>query len=123
MTGQPLNKGGIIIKNYSDGLYSWCKECANNYPNKKESDKRIGWENRQKFNEYKKTLKCIICGYDEIPGKLEFHHRDPITKLFDVSVRSHWGLHNKRMLKEMAKCDVLCRPCHADHHRIENKYK
>jgi DNA-binding CsgD family transcriptional regulator len=28
--------------------------------------------------------KCVICGYDEFPGALQFHHLDPATKLFAI---------------------------------------
>ena len=37
------------------------------------------------------------------------------TKLFDVAHDANGGF-NERMLKEIAKCDVMCKPCHIEHH-------
>lgn len=43
--------------------------------------------------------------------KLEFHHRDPEVKVDRVQ----WSWSWKRILEEVAKCDLLCRKCHAKH--------
>mgnify|MGYP001587426185 CR=1 FL=1 len=66
------------------------------------------------FYQYKATLKCA-CG-ESHPACLEFHHRDPSTKLFQVSAfNSH--KQNMDVLKvEIAKCDVLCANCHRKLH-------
>ena len=104
-----------IHKKNIDGLHSWCKECKNSDPSRIESARRLGIHNRQKFNEYKKTLECESCGYDEDPAKLHFHHRDPDTKLFAVGGMSPGGF-TEKFKQEIAKCDVLCQPCHIEQH-------
>lgn len=51
--------------------------------------------------------KCVKCGATD---RLEFDHVNPATKLFSVSVgwSSRWDV----LLRELAKCQLLCRQCH-----------
>lgn len=52
--------------------------------------------------------QCEWCGGVH---QLEFHHRDPSTKEFNVAQyfgRISW----ERIQVELEKCDVLCRECH-----------
>jgi hypothetical protein len=67
------------------------------------------------FTEYKSTLACVECGEDH-PATLDFHHRDPSTKEANVSSTHRLGWSEKRILKEIAKCDVLCANCHRKLH-------
>ncbi len=56
--------------------------------------------------------KCVVCGYSKCFRALEFHHTDPNTKEFAVSVQGttrSW----KRLIAEAAKCALIC----ANHHR------
>lgn len=62
------------------------------------------------FVAYKKTLTCS-CGVDDFRC-LDFHHRDPATKEFNIGSCA-WGNRGRPALeKEIAKCDVLCANCH-----------
>lgn len=54
---------------------------------------------------------CTDCGYATHPAALDFDHRDPSTKSFDVA--TNWSRSWERLLAEIAKCDVRCRNCHA----------
>lgn len=56
--------------------------------------------------------KCRICGFDEHPAALQFHHRDRSTKDFHLS---HGGMTRSiaRMRAEARKCVLLCANCHA----------
>ena len=63
--------------------------------------------------------KCIRCGYNKYPEVLEFHHRDPSQKDFNVSSKGHsrsW----ERVKAEIEKCDLLCANCHREL-RVEQK--
>lgn len=60
------------------------------------------------FNDY----PCLVCGEPRY-GCLTFHHLDPKEK--ENGVTSH-SLTWKKMLKEAAKCVVLCRNCHGLYH-------
>jgi len=57
---------------------------------------------------------CKKCGYKKITGALEFHHRDPKTKSFDVKSRLRISIDTLK--KEMRKCDILCVNCHREEH-------
>jgi 5-methylcytosine-specific restriction endonuclease McrA len=50
---------------------------------------------------------CLDCGS---PEALEYDHREPTTKLFNVSQGLYrpWAV----LEAEAAKCDLVCRPCH-----------
>lgn len=53
---------------------------------------------------------CVDCGYNNWLA-LEFDHRDPTEKTYDISKAKHCC--EKTLLKELAKCDVVCANCHA----------
>jgi transposase len=57
--------------------------------------------------------RCQLCGYDRYFGALEFHHLDPATKSFGLSIR---GLTPSiEVLRvEARKCVLLCSNCHAE---------
>ena len=64
--------------------------------------------------------KCSICGYSKCPAALDYHHRAGTVKRFAVSTWMGGHAHNdqnkKLLLKELAKCDVLCANCHRELH-------
>ncbi|MEK6895196.1 MAG: hypothetical protein AABX48_01620 [Nanoarchaeota archaeon] len=65
--------------------------------------------------------KCIKCGYSKYPEVLEFHHKDPSTKEFNLGVGGltrSW----ERTRKEIEKCELLCANCHREYH-VEQKLK
>lgn len=57
---------------------------------------------------------CCRCGYKKHAAALQFHHRDPRTKLFDVN--SYAGKGKAAVIREIEKCDVLCANCHFELH-------
>jgi transposase len=56
---------------------------------------------------------CVVCGYDRCAAALHFHHLDPATKRFHLSMQ---GVTRSlaRARAEMAKCVLLCANCHAE---------
>ena len=59
--------------------------------------------------------KCQICGYNKCSDSLDFHHRDPETKKFGISVDGitrSWS----RVKNEIEKCVLLCANCHREVH-------
>jgi hypothetical protein len=65
---------------------------------------------RHIISEIKLILGCGHCGYDKNSHALDFHHREPDKKSFDVS--SYMSRHLLKVLEEIDKCDVLCANCH-----------
>jgi transposase len=56
--------------------------------------------------------RCLTCGFDAYVGALQFHHRDPTTKSFEVS-RQGITRSLQRLRLEARKCVLLCANCHA----------
>ena len=90
------------------------------YHRNKEKAKVAGSKYRQErrkwLQNYKSTICCIRCGENH-PACLEFHHRDPVEKLFIISdgvLSKNYNLDD--VMKEIAKCDVLCANCHRKLH-------
>lgn len=70
--------------------------------------------NRQRFQEFKATLKCERCGESD-PAALDFHHLDPSEKDHELSnAMNKWGW--SRVMREIEKCIVLCANCHRKEH-------
>lgn len=78
--------------------------------------------NRRRFEVKRRALeylggKCKTCGYNKCSRALSFHHRDPKTKLFEIS-----GGHARKwesVEQELDKCDLLCQNCHCELHDAE----
>jgi transposase/DNA-directed RNA polymerase subunit RPC12/RpoP len=56
--------------------------------------------------------RCATCGFDAYVGALQFHHRDPATKAFEVS-RQGITRSLEKLRSEARKCVLLCANCHA----------
>jgi hypothetical protein len=59
--------------------------------------------------------QCLDCGNDDV-RVLQFHHRDPAEKEFEVcnAISHHWEF--ARILVEARECDVVCANCHIIRH-------
>lgn len=57
---------------------------------------------------------CQDCG--DASSRLEWHHRDPKTKIMAIG-HGVFLMPRQRLMNEMAKCDLLCRPCHLARHK------
>ncbi len=55
---------------------------------------------------------CADCGKVLPPYILQFDHRDPATKEFNVA--GSWCRSQRRILEEALKCDIVCPNCHRD---------
>lgn len=90
-----------------NGFHHWCKQCNNTITYTKQKEQKL------RSVEYKGS-KCCLCGYSKYVGALDFHHIDPSKKDFDLSsLRSYtW----ETVQKELDKCILVCRNCHAEIH-------
>lgn len=88
-----------------------CRQC--------QRDKAIKYRRKRKaeLHEYKLAMGCVECGYRKSAYALDLHHRDPDTKEFTVG--HNFSLAKERFCAEVAKCDVICRNCHAELHGEE----
>lgn len=75
---------------------------------------------RTRTNQWLKEYKsrgCSVCG-ETFLECLDFHHRDPNTKSFDIGTRAS-AMALKKVMAEVAKCDVICANCHRKLHAAE----
>ena len=73
---------------------------------------------KNKYIDYKKTLKCERCNNDDY-RVLQFHH---ISDDKEYDVANMWGGFSfDTMLKEIEKCNVYCANCHLIIHHEERE--
>lgn len=58
--------------------------------------------------------KCVRCGWGEHPAALDFHHKDPATKEFNIA--PSLGRAMEILEREVDKCELLCANCHRIEH-------
>lgn len=60
--------------------------------------------------------KCQECGYNKCVGAMDFHHLTPQEKDFTISGNAgRW----ENIKKELDKCVLLCKNCHAERHYLK----
>lgn len=88
-------------------------------------DSRIAWRKSadrklQQARELKQELVglsgggCGCCGYSRCLAALEFHHKDPSTKLFQLSIGNLRCKKRAEILAEWSKCTLMCANCHRE---------
>jgi hypothetical protein len=58
--------------------------------------------------------KCILCGFNKWNSALDFHHLDPESKDVGFKHLRYWS--QKRCEKELSRCALVCKNCHAGIH-------
>lgn len=101
------NKKDAKIQRRRFYLKHTAKVKAENYARRNEIKK---W-----FQELKKKYKCNRCSEDHV-ACLHFHHKNPEEKFRNIATMPNDGFSKKRILEEIAKCEVLCANCHAKEH-------
>jgi 5-methylcytosine-specific restriction endonuclease McrA len=104
---QALPKKGILIngkRRYPDKKYPYKKRVGQALLNKRKC--QLDLINRRR-KDYLQDKSCVVCGATK---RLEIDHIDPKTKT------SHriWSWKDSRRIKELKKCQVLCKQCHID---------
>lgn len=59
---------------------------------------------------------CERCGYADNLAALDFHHKSPSTKTFNMDMRNLSNRTKTACDMEFAKCQILCKNCHAAEH-------
>lgn len=77
-----------------------------------------GKERKQKLIEMAGG-SCKVCGYNKCMAALTFHHKDPSTKNFCLTVSNLWSKKWEVILKEFEKCELLCVRCHIEEHYMD----
>ena len=71
---------------------------------------------KEEYIEWKKTLKCNRCGFDDYRA-LQFHHNG--NKEANVSDMYKRGTNLDKIKIEADKCEVLCANCHQIEHFLD----
>ena len=101
----------------------WCRKCMN------ENAKEHYLKNKQSYLDKNERLRKIIIDYvrnlkkqssckcgENHPATLQFHHRNPEDKSFELASIYSNGYGLETIKKEIEKCDILCANCHAKLH-------
>lgn len=81
-----------------------------------------GWKRKKELIEFGGG-KCENCGYCKNYAALEFHHRNPGEKNFQIDIRKCSNTKYEELQKEAAKCMILCANCHREHHHPQLEVK
>ncbi len=65
------------------------------------------------IDKFKSETPCMICNLNFLPECMDFDHRNPKEKKFEIELMRRYAIKNMNLLlEEMAKCDILCACCH-----------
>jgi hypothetical protein len=117
-------------KHIKDGHQSWCKECVRKKSEQHYRDnikvilektklrnKTNTLKSQEIIDSFKEGKKCEKCGYNKYKCALEFHHKDPKQKEFNISSGGKKKI--ERIKEEIKKCVLLCSNCHREFHYLE----
>ena len=95
-------------------------------PNKPKPKRNRSWDQKSVKNKKEKAVtykggKCEKCGYNKCIAALDFHHKNPEEKIYDVKslMNRKWEL----IQEEIDKCILLCSNCHREEHWNERRKK
>jgi hypothetical protein len=109
-------KNGVRRKNCK---FCQSKNTKRHYSNNKEAYLSRSQVRRKKLKkwlmEYKDPLSCLFCKESENVC-LDFHHKDPNTKVSEVSELLNSFRPMRVVLAEIKKCVIICSNCHRKVH-------
>jgi len=88
-------------------------------------NKKYYWRDINFIIDFKKDKCCARCGYNEHTSILQFHHKNPEEKSFNIGklIGRVSKLPNEKFYSEIKKCEILCPNCHLLLHFNEGKIK
>lgn len=128
----PYQELGHLLREYSSACVTcaelfepsraWQKycspKCRHNAPDKKVRTQEFQQSRRDIINRIKMDRGCARCGYNIHAAALDFNHIQG-SKNFSISQDPKVAL--KKLLDEIAKCEILCANCHRVH-TYENRH-
>lgn len=99
----------------------YCKNYKGKYPEKRKEtlrksrekckdNKILAYELKRKFIISLKNKPCLDCNKIFDAYAMDFDHRNPSEKSFEISTAYH--IEENILNKEIAKCDLVCANCH-----------
>lgn len=77
-------------------------------------------ERKEFIEQYKIEQGCCKCGYNNHPAALDFSHKNPSEKDFNISMGRFYSI--KKLMEEIQKCDILCANCHREKTAVDQDY-
>lgn len=68
-----------------------------------------------------RRVPCADCAGRFDPHQMDFDHRDPATKSFNVMSGRAMLMSTRKVLAEVAKCDIVCVNCHRVRSRAQHR--
>lgn len=104
-----------------DGWQAWCKTCRREYDHDyhqrtrpiRMAQKRYRGEILEWYRELKRDKPCADCGGVFHYSAMEWDHRPGTAKVALISTLVIKTNSRRRVLDEIAKCDLVCANCHA----------
>ena len=84
-------------------------------PNNYENQKLRGLKRKYEYV-LKRGGCCERCGYNKNLSALEFHHKNPDEKDFQIDLRKFSNTSLDKLEVELDKCELLCANCHRELH-------
>lgn len=106
-----------------DGFRDYCKPCQRKrnrayYAGSeatRASVKNYKANNQRRIDEIVREAKrkpCADCGKTFKPCQMDFDHKPEFEKSFNIFDAKRRNISERKLLEEMAKCDVVCACCH-----------
>lgn len=126
-TSKPLNQFKIKSVHPDRVIYqAYCIPCQREYrkrhyrANKEEYLRRVRERNQRlrRLVQDAKAKPCADCGVQYAPWQMDFDHVRGV-KVKGLANLLGWKVSIRKVLAEIAKCEVVCANCHRDrtHHR------
>ena len=74
---------------------------------------------RKEFITKAKDKPCLDCDTSYPSYVMDFHHRDPLKKSFELGQAFSRGKSIKLIQAEIDKCDLICSNCHRERHHAK----
>src|SRR5947209_7133397 len=99
-------------KSKEDYQKAWARHYAKNRDYYLQRNKKRKQEMLEFVNQLK-NVPCMDCGHSFPPHVMDFDHRGEEEKVGNVATLiRRAGMSKKRILAEIAKCDIVCSNCH-----------
>lgn len=120
--GRKRSECKACVRAYSRTYYSQNRQ---RYASNRRRNQRLQSDRLRSIIHEAKAKPCTDCGNLWPYYVMQFDHRDPASKLFNIGDHSKiTRVSVKRLLVEIAKCDPVCGNCHAirEHNRREGRH-
>ena len=104
----------------NNGHQNLCLDCYREY--QRDYAKKLRKNLSEMINEYKLSVGCKHCGYNQHPAALEFDHIIPVK----TEKKKRYGFRNKKEFSNLLQdpnVQVLCSNCHSIKTRENGDYK